>query len=74
VRDRRCQAGALPFFYKKHELCVVLITSSTGSRWIVPKGQIEPRLSRQDVAQMEAAEEAGVVGAIELGHRGGHAD
>ncbi len=67
--DGTCQAGALPFLFKKRELHVVLVTSSSGNRWIVPKGQLEPRMTRQEVALMEAAEEAGVVGAIEPGHR-----
>jgi len=59
------QVGALPFLFKGRELHVVLITSSSGNRWIVPKGQIEEDMSRPEVALMEAAEEAGVIGTIE---------
>ena len=61
------QAGALPFLFKKGILHVVLVTSSSGSRWIIPKGKLEPGMTHEQVALMEAAEEAGAIGAIEPG-------
>jgi 8-oxo-dGTP pyrophosphatase MutT (NUDIX family) len=36
--------------------------NSAQSRWIIPKGWPEPDMPRQDVAVMEAMEEAGVIG------------
>jgi len=66
-RNGRSQAGALPFLFRNGILHVVLVTSSSGQRWIVPKGGLEPRLTRREVALMEAAEEAGAVGALEPG-------
>ena len=61
------QAGALPFLFKNGILHIVLVTSSSGTRWIVPKGGLEHHMTRQEVALMEAAEEAGAIGAIEHG-------
>lgn len=61
------QAGALPFLFKKGILHVVLVTSSSGTRWIIPKGKLEPRMTYEQVALMEAAEEAGAIGIIEPG-------
>lgn len=67
ARNGRAQAGALPFLFKNGILHVVLVTSSSGLRWIVPKGGLEKGMTRQEVALMEAAEEAGAIGTIEPG-------
>ena len=67
ARNGRAQAGALPFLFKNGVLHVVLVTSSSGLRWIVPKGGLEKGMTRQEVALMEAAEEAGAIGTIEPG-------
>jgi 8-oxo-dGTP pyrophosphatase MutT (NUDIX family) len=57
----------LPFLFKNGVLHIVLVTSSSGTRWIVPKGGLEKHMTRQEVALMEAAEEAGAIGTIEPG-------
>lgn len=67
LRNGLTQAGALPFLFKNGILHIVLVTSSSGTRWIVPKGGLEPHMTRQEVALMEAAEEAGAIGSIEHG-------
>ena len=67
LRNGRTQAGALPFLFKNGILHIVLVTSSSGTRWIVPKGGLEQHMTRQEVALMEAAEEAGAIGSIEHG-------
>lgn len=59
--------GALPYTVRKGKLHVVVITNSSGTRWIIPKGQPETDMTRQDVAVMEALEEAGVIGILEHG-------
>lgn len=61
------QAGAMPFLFKNGILHIVLVTSSSGAHWIVPKGTLEKNMTRQEVALMEAAEEAGAIGALEHG-------
>lgn len=64
-RDARAQVGAVPFLFKNGVLHLVLVTSSSGRLWIIPKGRLEPDMSHEEVALMEAAEEAGAVGTIE---------
>lgn len=67
LRNGAIQAGAMPFLFKNGILHIVLVTSSSGTRWIVPKGGLEAHLTRQEAALMEAAEEAGAIGTIEQG-------
>lgn len=43
---------------------VMLITSSGGKRWVIPKGIVEANLSAADSAAKEAEEEAGVEGIV----------
>ncbi len=63
------QIGALPYFFRGGELQLVIVMNSSQSRWIIPKGQPETGMSRQDVAVMEAMEEAGVIGICRPGLR-----
>jgi len=59
------QIGCVPFLFKGKELHIVLVRSSSGLKWIVPKGQSENGMTHAEVALMEAAEEGGVIGTIE---------
>jgi 8-oxo-dGTP pyrophosphatase MutT (NUDIX family) len=43
---------------------ICLVTSSSGRRWVVPKGQIDPGHTAGEAALVEAWEEAGLVGAL----------
>jgi 8-oxo-dGTP pyrophosphatase MutT (NUDIX family) len=43
---------------------ICLITSSSGKRWLVPKGNLEPGAKLQQTALQEAWEEAGLVGTL----------
>jgi 8-oxo-dGTP pyrophosphatase MutT (NUDIX family) len=63
------ELAALPYLYRGGRLHVVIVTNSDQSRWIIPKGQPEPDMSRQDVAIMEAMEEAGIIGTFHAGLR-----
>lgn len=58
------QSGALPYRVRSGRLEVLLVTSRTRGRWIIPKGHVEPALSPADSAAKEAFEEAGVRGRI----------
>ena len=58
------QIGALPYLFRGGRLHLVIVTNSAQTRWIIPKGQPDPDMSRQDVAVMEAMEEAGVIGKL----------
>ncbi len=56
------QSGVIPYRFTGEGLEILLVTSSSGSRWVVPKGDVEPGLSALESAVKEAYEEAGVVG------------
>lgn len=60
------QAGVIPYRHHHGRVEVLLITSRTRGRWIIPKGNIEPHLNARESARMEAYEEAGVRGRIAL--------
>jgi 8-oxo-dGTP pyrophosphatase MutT (NUDIX family) len=55
------QAAAIPM--KADKIC--LVTSSSGKRWVVPKGIIDPGGNASETALQEAWEEAGLVGVLE---------
>ncbi len=55
------QAAAIPV--RDGHVC--LVTSSSGRRWVVPKGQIDPGHTAGETALVEAWEEAGLVGALD---------
>jgi 8-oxo-dGTP pyrophosphatase MutT (NUDIX family) len=61
--DDVTHAGAVPVVRTENGLRIVLITSSSGRKWIVPKGVIEGGDTRR-TAMMEAWEEAGVRGGL----------
>lgn len=58
------QSAALPYRRKGSELEVLLVTSLTSRRWVLPKGHIDPPLSPRQAAEKEAFEEAGVGGRL----------
>lgn len=59
-----CQLGLLPYTFIDRKLHLLLVTSSSGNRWIFPKGRQEPDMTPHEVAVMEAVEEAGVLGTL----------
>lgn len=63
-RDIPRQAGVLPYRHTEGRLQILLVTSSTRKRWIIPKGNIEEHLGEVESARREAFEEAGVQGLI----------
>ncbi|MBV9570712.1 MAG: NUDIX hydrolase [Alphaproteobacteria bacterium] len=62
--DDAVQYAALPWRKRLGKLEILLITTRTTKRWIVPKGWPIPGLSSSDCAAHEAAEEAGVMGHV----------
>ena len=59
------QAGAIP--YRRLDgggLEVCLVTASNGG-WTIPKGMIDPGHTARQMAEIEALEEAGVIGSAE---------
>lgn len=55
------QAAAVPIFEGR----ICLVTSSSGRRWVIPKGQIDPGHTAGEAALIEAWEEAGLVGTLD---------
>ncbi len=60
--DVRTQFGALCYRLRKKKVEVLLITSRTSKRWIVPKGWPMDGKTPAECAAIEAWEEAGVSG------------
>ena len=57
------QSGAIPFI-SNGDLRILIITNRKGSKWIIPKGFVEPDLKAAESAAKEVYEEAGVKGRI----------
>lgn len=60
VSDRILQAAAIPV--RGGQVC--LVTSSSGKRWVIPKGLIDPGKTAGEMALQEAWEEAGLAGSL----------
>jgi len=60
--DVRTQFGALCYRVRKKKVEILLITSRTSKRWIVPKGWPMDGKTPAECAAIEAWEEAGVKG------------
>lgn len=59
------QYAALPFRVDgQGAALVMMVTSRETKRWILPKGQPEPKLAPHHVAEKEAYEEAGIIGTV----------
>lgn len=58
------EIGAFPFLLKKGKIQIIIITSTSGKSWILPKGHPENHLNKSQVAELETYEEAGVKGNI----------
>jgi 8-oxo-dGTP pyrophosphatase MutT (NUDIX family) len=63
------QAAAIPV--RDDRVC--LVTSSSGRRWVIPKGQIDSGHTAGEAALVEAWEEAGLVGALDAEPLGSYA-
>jgi len=59
------QAAAIPYRIHKGRLEIALVTSSSGKRWVLPKGCIDPGERAFEAALRETLEEAGMRGKIE---------
>ena len=59
------QAAAIPYRVRKGNLEIALVTSSSGKRWVLPKGCIDPGERACEAAARETHEEAGLVGKIQ---------
>ena len=60
MADALRQSGVIPVSDGR----VCLVTSSSGKRWIIPKGMIDPGHTAGEGALIEAWEEAGLLGVL----------
>lgn len=58
------QSAIIPYRVVEEEVQVLLITTRSKGKWIIPKGGIEKHLDSHESAEQEALEEAGVVGRV----------
>jgi phosphohistidine phosphatase len=58
------QSAVIAYRRRPRGVEVLLITSRKGTRWVLPKGVVEPGLSPATSAAKEALEEAGVRGTV----------
>jgi 8-oxo-dGTP pyrophosphatase MutT (NUDIX family) len=57
-------AGAVVFRRRDNETLYLVVSSSDGANWVLPKGHIDPGETPEIAALRELAEEAGVLGVI----------
>jgi phosphohistidine phosphatase len=67
------QSAIIPYRRTAEGKKILIVGSSSGRHWVVPKGIVEPGLSPAESAAVEAREEAGVEGRIENGPLGAFA-
>ncbi|WP_346895787.1 NUDIX domain-containing protein [uncultured Roseibium sp.] len=58
------QSAVIPYRLTAEGKEILIVGSSSGRHWVVPKGNVEPGLSPAESAVVEAREEAGVEGRI----------
>ncbi|MET1413920.1 NUDIX domain-containing protein [Roseibium sp. HPY-6] len=58
------QSAVIPFRRTERSVEILIVRSSSGRHWVVPKGIVEPGFSPARSAMIEASEEAGVEGLI----------
>ena len=56
------QSAVIPYRKRPNGLEVLLVTSRKGTRWVLPKGVVEPGMTPAASAAREALEEAGIRG------------
>ncbi len=64
MSDEAEQAGVIAHKNGGDGPRILLVTSRSTGRWIIPKGNIEPDLTARESAAMEAYEEAGIKGHV----------
>jgi 8-oxo-dGTP pyrophosphatase MutT (NUDIX family) len=57
-------AGAVVFRQRNDQVLYLVVSSSDGLNWVLPKGHIDPGETPETAALRELGEEAGIVGEI----------
>jgi phosphohistidine phosphatase len=58
------QSAVIPYRFREGILEILLVTSRSAGRWIIPKGIIETGMTPAESADKEAWEEAGIRGVV----------
>ena len=61
---RLTHAGAVVFRQRNDEVLYLVVSSSDGLNWVLPKGHIDPGETPEIAALRELEEEAGIIGEI----------
>tara|TARA_B100000700_G_scaffold101966_1_gene114977 strand:+ start:27560 stop:28033 length:474 start_codon:yes stop_codon:yes gene_type:complete len=61
-RKPRKQSGVIPYRVRNGYVEILLVSSSHSGKWGIPKGGVEPDLTKRESASTEAFEEAGLKG------------
>jgi 8-oxo-dGTP pyrophosphatase MutT (NUDIX family) len=64
VQNMPTHAGAVTFRKNGNRTLYLIVSSSDGAHWVLPKGHIEPSEAPEAAALRELKEEAGLVGEI----------
>jgi len=64
IPARLTHAGAVVFRKSGNQTLYLVVSSSDGANWVLPKGHIDPGETAEVAALRELAEEAGVIGEI----------
>lgn len=64
VANTLTHAGALVFRGSDSQILYLVVSSSDGANWVLPKGHIDPGETPETASLRELQEEAGVVGEI----------
>jgi 8-oxo-dGTP pyrophosphatase MutT (NUDIX family) len=64
--DHLTHAGVVVFRREGKHITYLVISSSDGTHWVLPKGHIDPGESPEETAARELKEEAGVAGTVLL--------
>ncbi len=64
MKETPTHAGAVAFRHGRDRSLYLIVSSSDGFHWVLPKGHIEPGESPEAAALRELKEEAGVTGEI----------
>jgi len=58
------QAGVFAVHKESGEWKVLVVSSNSGKRWVIPKGIVDSGFTKEETAEKEAFEEAGIQGEL----------
>ena len=65
LANRYRQSAVIPYRTGVDGIEILVITTSSGKKWTIPKGHIEKKMKASESAAKEAYEEAGIKGVVQ---------